>query len=153
MGLYCMKCREWLYDSSNHECADKILAVVDPDLRGIANRLYDMGIEPLTAMTSIMEVDKDSLLYKVNIMIDLGRRISEQVLGELPAGWTYLWETVSADHSEIYLINFFDYWRWIGFEPDDTVEGFVGERIKEFERFLESKDCQAVRAIMTLLGC
>ncbi len=53
-----------------------------------------MGIVPMTAMWFATELSNwDDFEYQLTLKIDIGQRISEAVLGELPTGWHYYWET------------------------------------------------------------
>lgn len=117
---------------------------------GIVDRLYMMGITPMVAVWSTTELGEASdSKYLITIKIDIGQKISEAVLGELPAGWQYHWHTVTPDRSEIHMIAYVEHWYNLGF--GESVESRIGELIKGFEEFLDSRDCEAVKALLLLM--
>lgn len=148
IALYCMDCREWVYDRDNHDCPIEHWVVTDRNMVGIASKLYDMGIVPMTALwtTTEMSTRKD-YEYLLSVKIDIGRRINEAVLGELPSGWKYYWSTVTPDRSELHMLAYTERWYNLGFE---SVAERIEEIIKEFEGYLETRDCEAVKALLLL---
>jgi hypothetical protein len=88
--------------------------------------------------------------YLLTVKVGIGRRICEAVLGELPAGWKYHWETVTADKSELHMIACVEHWYNFGFDGE-SVGSRVNELIKGFEEFLDTRDCEAVRALLLLM--
>ncbi|MGI6658134.1 MAG: hypothetical protein ACOX4N_01755 [Dethiobacteraceae bacterium] len=86
----------------------------------------------------------------MTVKVDIGRRICEAVLGELPAGWKYHWETVTPDKTELHMIACVERWYNFGFEGE-SVESRIDELIKGFEEFLDTRDCEAVKALLLLL--
>ena len=149
--LYCMECREFVPVRDEHECPSEYFAAVDREMAGIVDRLYRMGITPMIAVWSAIDMgDVKDCEYLLTVKVDIGRRICEAVLGELPAGWKYHWETVTADRSELHMIACVERWYNFGFE-DESVESRIGELIKGFEEFLDSRDCEAVRALLLLM--
>jgi len=149
--LYCMECRQFVPVRDVHECPSEYFAAVDREMVGIVDRLYRMGITPMIAVWSAIDMgDVKDCEYLLTVKVDIGRRICEAVLGELPAGWKYHWETVTADRSELHMIACVERWYNFGFE-DESVESRIGELIKGFEEFLDSRDCEAVRALLLLM--
>lgn len=148
LKLYCMDCKEWVYDKDVHECPINHWVVADEIMIGIADRLYERGITPMTALWTSTELETD-YKYLLTLQIDIGRRISEMVLGELPENWKYHWETVSPDRSELHMLGYTEHWYNLGFEVvDERLETII----KEFEFFLDTRDAGATKAIITLLG-
>ena len=148
LKLYCMDCKEWVYDKDSHECPINHWVVADEIMIGIADRLYERGITPMTALWTSTELETD-YKYLLTLQIDIGRRISEMVLGELPENWKYHWETVSPDRSELHMLGYTEHWYNLGFEVvDERLETII----KEFEFFLDTRDAGATKAIITLLG-
>ena len=84
----------------------------------------------------------DDYEYLLSVKIDIGRRISEAVLGELPSGWKYHWETVTPDKSELHMLAYTERWYNFGFK---SVDRRIEELIKEFEEYLDTRDADAVR--------
>jgi len=148
LKLYCMDCKEWVYDKDSHECPINHWVVADEIMIGIADRLYERGITPMTALWTSTELETD-YKYLLTLQIDIGRRISEMVLGELPENWKYHWETVSPDRSELHMLGYTEHWYNLGFKDITTR---IERLIKDFESFLDTRDAGATKAIITLLG-
>jgi hypothetical protein len=149
--LYCMECREFVPVRDDHDCPSEYFAAVDREMVGIVDRLYKMGITPMIAVWSAIDMgDVEDFEYLLTVKVDIGRRICEAVLGELPAGWQYHWETVTADRSELHMIACVEHWYNFGFEGE-SAENRVNELIKQFEEFLDTRDCEAVRALLLLM--
>ena len=149
--LYCMECRQFVPVRDEHDCPSEYFAAVDKEMVGIVDRLYKMGITPMIAVWSAIDMgDVKDFEYLLTVKVDIGRRICEAVLGELPAGWLYHWETVTPDRSELHMIACVERWYDFGFEGE-SVESRIDELIKGFEEFLDSRDCEAVRALLLLM--
>lgn len=140
-----MKCREWVFDRDSHKCPIEHWVVADEIMIGIADKLYELGIEPMTAIWTATEVEPD-YQYLLTFKIDIARRISEAVLGELP-GWQYYWETITPDKTELHMLAYTERWYYFGFE---TVDERVDEIIKGFESFLDTRDASATKALLLL---
>lgn len=148
IALYCMDCKEWVADKETHKCTIEHWVVADRGMVGIADSLYAMGIVPMTALWTTTEIStRKDYEYLLSLKIDIGRRINEAVLGELPKGWKYFFETVTPDRSELHMLAYTERWFNLGFE---TVAERIEEIIKEFERYLETRDCEAVKALLLL---
>lgn len=149
--LYCMACREFVPVRDEHDCPSEYFAAVDKEMVGIVDSLYKMGITPMIAVWSAIDMgDVKDFEYLLTVKVDIGRRICEAVLGELPAGWKYHWETVTADKSELHMIACVEHWYNFGFDGE-SVGSRVNELIKGFEEFLDTRDCEAVRALLLLM--
>jgi len=149
--LYCMECRQFVPVRDVHECPSEYFAAVDREMVGIVDRLYRMGITPMIAVWSAIDMgDVKDFEYLLTVKVDIGRRICEAVLGELPAGWKYHWETVTPDKTELHMIAYVEHWYNFGFDGE-SVGSRVNELIKGFEEFLDSRDCEAVRALLLLM--
>lgn len=149
--LYCMECREFVPVRDEHECPSEYFAAVDREMAGIVDRLYRMGITPMIAVWSAIELGNvKDFEYLLTVKVDIGRRIREAVLGELPAGWLYHWETVTPDRSELHMIAYVEHWYNFGFDGE-SVENRINELIKQFENYLDTRDCEAVKALLLLL--
>lgn len=149
INMFCVQCKDWIEgDWSEHGCPSEYWVVADELMIGIVGRLYAMGIVPMTAVWTATEMSsRDDYEYLLTLKIDIGRRINEAVLGELPKGWRYYWNTVSPDHSELHMLAFTERWYNFSFE---TVDDRVEEIIKGFEVYLDTRDCEAVKALLLL---
>lgn len=151
LRLYCMDCKEWIDDKDSHKCPINHWVVADKDMVGIADRLYSMGIVPMTAMWFATELSNwDDFEYQLTLKIDIGARISESVLGELPTGWHYYWETAPPIKVELHLIAYVEHWYNFGFE---TAKEHIDAEIKRFEEFLDTRDAAATKALLLLTSC
>ena len=148
LRLYCMDCKDWVVDKNTHRCPINHWVVADKIMVGVATRLHERGITPMTALWTSTELEI-SYKYLLTLKIDIGRRISDMVLGKLPSGWKYHWETVTPDRSELHMLGYTEHWYNLGFEDVGTRLETI---IKEFEEFLDTRDAVAKKAIITLLG-
>ncbi len=148
INMYCMECKDWIDDWGEHRCPSGFWVVTDKEMVGIASKLYAMGVTPLSTIWTATEMSaRDDYEYLLSVKIDIGRRINEAILGELPNGWKYFFETVTPDRSELHMLAYTERWYNFGFESaDERIE----EIIKEFERYLETRDCEAVKALLLL---
>lgn len=148
INMYCMNCHGWVDDWDSHDCPSGYWVVTDKEMVGIATRLHNLGITPLSAVWTTTEIGVwDDYEYLLSVKIDIGRRISEAVLGELPSGWKYHWETVTPDKSELHILAYTERWYNFGFK---SVDRRIEELIKEFEEYLDTRDADAVKALLLL---
>lgn len=148
ISMYCLKCRDWIDDWGEHGCPSGYWVVTDKEMVGIAERLYSMGITPMTAIWTATELStRKDYEYLLALKIDIGRRINEAILGELPKNWQYFWQTVTPDRSELHMLAYTERWYNFGFE---SVNERIEEIIKEFEEYLETRDADAVKALLLL---
>lgn len=151
IDMYCMECEEWLYDWGKHQCPSGYWVVTDKQMVGIASKLYAMGITPLSSIWTATDVGPwEDYEYLITLKIDIDRRISEAILGELPEGWKYHWETITPDKLELHMLAYTERWHNLGFEDLGTR---IIKLIKEFEKFLRERDAEAVKALMLLTSC
>jgi len=149
--LYCMECKKFVPVRDEHDCPSEYFAAVDREMVGIVDRLYKMDITPMIAVWSAIDMgDVMDFEYLLTVKVDIGRRICEAVLGELPAGWKYHWETVTPDKTELHMIACVEHWYNFGFEGE-SAENRVNELIKQFENYLDTRDSEAVKALLLLL--
>ena len=148
INMYCMECKDWIDDWGEHGCPSEYWVVTDKEMVGIASKLYAMGITPLSAIWTATEMSAwDDYEYLLTLKIDIGRRISEAILGKLPSEWKYHWETVTPDRSELHLLGYVEKWFNLGFE---TVDERLGKLIEGFEEFLDTRDSEAVKSLLLL---
>jgi len=149
--LYCMECRQFVPVRDEHDCPSEYFAAVDREMVGIVDRLYRMGITPMIAVWSALEVGEvKDYDYILTVKIDIERRISEELLGELPAGWRYYWHTAPPECFELHMIAYVEHWYNYGFEGE-SAENRIKELIKQFEDYLDTRDCEAVKALLLLM--
>lgn len=146
--MYCLNCRNWVDDWGSHDCPSGYWVVTDKEMVGIATRLHSLGITPLSAVWTTTEMGTwDDYEYLITLKIDIGKRINEAVLGQLPEGWAYYWQTVTPDKSELHMLAYTERWFNLGFE---TLHERLVTIIKEFDTYLDSRDVDAVKALILL---
>jgi hypothetical protein len=150
INMFCVQCKDWIDgDWSEHGCPSGYWVVADKEMVGIAERLYSMGITPMTAIWTATELGAwNDYEYQLTVKIDIGSRISEAVLGELPKGWHYFWSTAPPIKVDMHMIAYVEHWYNFGF--DESAEERIAKQIKEFEEFLETRDAEAVKALLLL---
>lgn len=150
INMFCMECKDWIDDWGEHGCPSEYWVVTDNEMVGIASKLYAMGITPLSAIWTATEMsDREDYEYLLTLKIDIGRRINEAILGELSEGWKYCWETVTPDRSELHMLAYTERWFNLGFDGEG-MDKRIRELIKEFEAYLDTRDCEAIKALLLL---
>lgn len=139
---YCMICRKWVNNGVNHKCPIKHRALIDDNMVGIVDKLYNLGIVPMMAMFNLDSTGKTPEAYNVNIIIDLSEHLRCEVLRALPVNWQYCW-----DEGGIHGLEYTDCRDNLDAESADEQVNAV---IKEFEVFLDNKDSAATKALTLL---
>ncbi|ABN51761.1 hypothetical protein V6C42_02175 [Pseudoclostridium thermosuccinogenes] len=149
--LYCLECREYvpLHLRDNHPCPSDKIAAVDKEMTGIVDRLYDMGITPTCAVWTATKQSDDEIEYLLTVQIEIESQVCQPVLGDLPTGWEYHWEKDASDKIKLNSIAYEEIWYDFGFDGE-SLQGRINELIKDFEGFLDTRDCDAVQALMLL---
>lgn len=149
--LYCLECREYvpLHLRDNHPCPSDKIAAVDKEMTGIVDRLYDMGITPTCAVWTATKQSDDEIEYLLTVQIEIESQVCQPVLGDLPTGWEYHWEKDASDKIKLNSIAYEEIWYDFGFDGE-SLQGRINELIKDFEDFLDTRDCDAVQALMLL---
>ena len=126
------------------------LVPVTHECRGIADKLYSLGIEPLSVAHFTNPVTGSAYEYYIHICIELRKGYPIDILGEVPTGWQFFTETISSDHTPLSLLvlGYTETYVWNGVL---TVEDRVQEIIKQFEDYLTTFDPQSVRSVITLM--
>lgn len=144
VSLYCLECGEWVKDKYKyvHECADKTFALVDRTMVGVVDRLYGLGLEPFAAIWSI---DAGVEKFGCGISIEFDRDVYMEVLGDLPIGWRYFRARDERDNGIEYVGN-------VQWESYDGARSELDRVIKAFEKFLDGRDIEGTRSVMTLMA-
>jgi len=138
---YCLICRKWVNECVNHKCPIKHRALIDENMAGIVDRLYNLGIVPMMAMFNL---DSTGKTFDFNVNIDFNEHLGCEVLGDLPAGWHYCW-----DEAGIHGLEYTD----CRYNLDvDSAEEQINSVIKGFEVYLDSKDAKAIKAMSLLMA-
>ncbi len=143
---YCLNCKQWTGYIGSHKCPTKHTIWIDGALRGIVDRLYHPGIVPESASFDLNCFDRQSKMYCIKLNIHLKQHLNCAVLGDLPAGWNYYWDH---DEDKICMLGYMDYKCYVGVMK-------AKERVytvaNEFEKFLDKRDREAVKAMLLLTG-
>jgi hypothetical protein len=147
-SLYCLKCREYvpLHLRDKHPCSSETIAVVDKEMIGIVDRLYNLGILLRMANYDLNCFDLQLNAYCIKIRIDLNKQLNCEVLGELPAGWYYGWDE---ETDKICMLGYMDFECYVGVA---RAKERVNAVVRKFEMFLKRKDPAAVKAMLLLTG-
>jgi len=146
-----LECREYvpLHLRDNHPCPSDKIAAVDKEMTGIVDRLYDMGITPTCAVWTATKQSDDEIEYLLTVQIEIESQVCQPVLGDLPTGWEYHWEKDASDKIKLNSIAYEEIWYDFGFDGE-SLQGRINELIKDFEGFLDTRDCDAVQVLMLL---
>lgn len=148
--LYCLKCKVYAY-RNHHKCYILSLVPVTRRCRIIADRLYELGIEPLSVAHFTQPVVGSDCKYIINIHIELRHSYPAGILGDLPIKWRWYKETISEDRTPL-AIPILAYYETYCYDGVKSVDVRVQEIINEFENYLNTRDIASTRAIITLYG-
>lgn len=144
--LYCLKCGKWAY--KNHPCPILSLIPLTKECRGIADKLYALGIEPLSVSHFVQPVADSSYKYYITFCIELRKSYPVGILGDLPIKWKWYTETITEDRLPLQVIG---YAETFVFDGVLTAEDRVQEIINQFVDYLGTRDAQATKSILTLM--
>lgn len=147
--LRCLKCKKYAYKT--HKCPVLTLVPVTHECRTIADMLFDLGIEPLSVAHFTTPVTDSLYEHYITFCLELRKGYPTTILGDLPSQWNFHTETISGDHTPLSLL-ILGYSETFVFDGELTVESRVQEIIKEFEGYLGTRDKQAIKSILMLMG-
>lgn len=145
MGLFCLACGVYSYRNV-HKCSTPISSLIplSPVCKGIALKLYHLGLEPLSAGCFVTPVPES--LYDHRITFDIEFRDEIPPILALPAGWSYYTQIVGTDF-QISVIGYSEVYTWDGVRSPSNRCQEVAEL---FVEYLSSLDKAALDAIKTL---
>lgn len=147
--LYCLKCKKYAY--RNHKCDILSLVPVTRRCRNLADRLYDMGIEPLSVAHFTQNVVGSDYKHIINIHIELRHSYPVGILGDLSIKWRWFTETISNDRTPL-AIPILAYYETYCYDGVKSVDDRVQEVIDEFVEYLDTtRDPQSTKSILTLM--
>jgi hypothetical protein len=150
MDLYCLKHKVYAY-RNRHKCSPLSLVPVTRKCRTIADRLWDLGIEPLSVAHFTQLVVGSKYKHIININIELRHSYPVDILGNLPIKWRWFTETISEDHTPLPL-QVLAYYETYSYDGVKSVDERVQEIINEFVQYLDTfRDPQATKSILTLM--
>lgn len=143
--LYCLKCHKWAY--KNHHCPINSLISLKKECRGIADRLFLLGFDVMSAGCFTHPVQDSIYEHRITIDIEFRRQYLTSILGDLPAGWKWWTETITADRTPLSVLAYSEVYVWLGFE---TIADRITQIVTGFEEYLDRIDNEAFGAIMLL---
>lgn len=102
--LYCLSCKKYAYKA--HKCSIMSLVPITHKCRTIADKLYDLGVEPLSVSHFTTPVVGSAYEHYINICIELRKDYPSNILGDFSVGWVIHTETVSEDHTPLLVIGY-----------------------------------------------
>lgn len=118
------------------------------ECRGIPDRLYALGIEPLSVAHFTSPVTDSVYKHYISLCIELRKGYPVSILGDLYTGWKFYTETITDDKLPLLVLG---YTETFVYEGGQSVEERVIEIIKQFENYLGTFEPQSVRAILMLM--
>lgn len=148
--LYCLACRKYHY-RNNHKCDVLSLVPVTRQCRNLADKLYELNIEPLSVgHFTQLAVGSDSK-YIINICIELQQRYSIDILRNLPIKWRIYTKTCSSDRTQL-VIPILAYYETYYYDGVKTVDERTQEIIDEFIEYLDDNyDADGINSVLTLM--
>ena len=80
--------------------------------------------------------------------IELKRQISTMLLGDLPKGWLWYTQTVTGDQLNLSVLGYSETFVWSGVL---TVKKRIKQITEDFINYLDTRDPEAFKAILTLM--
>ncbi|WP_245532866.1 hypothetical protein [Acetivibrio clariflavus] len=110
-------------------------------MAGIAERLDNLGLNPI--MLTFYFAENQPNTYRLQITLTLAVSLSCEILGPLPAGWKYCWDSNTASSIE------YNDWLCV---TKDYAEARLKTVVREFEKFLDGRDAEGIMAMILLTG-
>jgi len=148
--LYCLKCKKYAY-RNRHKCDILSLVPVTRRCRNLADRLYELCIEPLSVghFTQLVNGSKDR--YIINICVELKHSYQVWLLDNLPIKWKIYTETFSSDRTQL-VIPVLAYYETYYYDGIKTVDNRVQEIIDGFFQFLDNSfDADGIKSVNMLM--
>lgn len=117
-------------------------------MRGVADKLHSLRFELLSAASFKYPVQGSAYEHTIIIDIELKRTYPETLLPTLQDGWKWYTQTVTDDHLPLSALGYSEQFVWVGFE---SVEERVEQITAEFIAYLDTRDPEAFKAILTLM--
>lgn len=148
--LYCLACRKY-HHSNSHKCDVLSLVPVTRRCRKLADRLYELGIEPLSVGHFTQNVVGSTNKYIINVQIELRHSYPIDILGSLPIKWRLYTETISSDSTPL-AIPVLAYYETYLYDGVKTVDDRVKEIVDGFVEYLDDNfDAQGIKSVLTLM--
>lgn len=149
-GLYCLTCRKY-HHSNYNKCNVLSLVPVTRRCKKLADKLYELCIEPLGVghFTQLVNGSEDK--YIINVIAELQPRYTLNMLSELPIPWRIYTETYSSDRTPL-AVPVLAYYETYCYDGIKTVDDRVTEVIDEFIQYLEEHyDAAGIKSVLTFM--
>jgi|GEM_PF-6106362 len=147
--LYCLKCKVYAYH--NHKCNVLSLIPVTRKCRTLADKLYELNIEPFGVAHFTQKVNGSENKYIINVIVELRYSYQIEILGTLLAKWRIYTETYSDDRTPL-AIPILAYYETYCFDGVKTVDMRVQEVIDEFVQYLnDTYDADGINSVLTFM--
>lgn len=142
MGLYCLKCGVWAYKT--HKCNIMTLVPLTPECVGLANKMYALGLELLSAGCFVTQVVDSLYDHRITFDVELKHQIPPILA--LPPKWSYYTEIIGTDF-QISVIGYSELYTWDGVNsPSERCQQIADD----FSVYLSTLDKIALEAVLTL---
>ncbi|NMM62742.1 hypothetical protein HBE96_08540 [Clostridium sp. P21] len=117
-------------------------------MRFIVDTMNDLGLELMSAVSYVENIDR-SFSHKLELELEFRYEYNEAILQAMPDGWN--WYKFSVKDGKVWLsgLRYIEEYVWTGAE---TVTDRLNHIIKEFENYLGTRDTQATKSILMLMG-
>lgn len=148
--LYCLKCKKYHYRNS-HKCDILSLVPVTRRCRKLADKLFELCIEPFSAGHFTQLAVGSTNKYIINVCIELRYRYPVDILENLPKRWRIHTETCSSDRTPL-VIPVLAYYETYYYDGVKTVDERTQEVIDDFVQHLnDTYDADGIQSIITLM--
>lgn len=148
--LYCLKHKVYAY-RNRHKCDILSLVPVTRRCRNLADKLFELGIEPLTVAHFSQLVVGSKNKYIINVHIELRHSYPLDILGDLPIKWKYYTKTSSDDHTPL-AIPILAYYETYCYDEVKSVDMRVQEIIDGFIQYLDDNyDSQGIKSVLIFM--
>lgn len=148
--LYCLKCKKYTY-RNRHKCDILSLVPVTRQCHTLADKLYSLGIEPLSVANFTQNVVGSKDKYIINIHLELKHSYPLGILSDLSKRWRWYRETISEDRTPL-LIPILAYYETYCCDGVKSVDDSVQEVIDGFVQYLDDNfDSQGINSVLTLM--
>lgn len=147
--LYCLRCRKYAY--RNHKCDMLSLVPVTRKCRTLADKLYELCIEPLGVAHFTQKVVGSDNKYIINVFVELRHSYQVGILVNLPIKWRIYTETFSSDRIPL-VVPVLAYYETYCYDGVKSADDRVQEVIDEFVQYLDDNfDAQGIKSVLTLM--
>lgn len=148
--LYCLRCKKYAY-RNRHKCDILSLVPVTRRCRNLADKLFELNIEPLGVAHFTQNVVGSKNKYVINICIELKHSFQVGMLDRLPIKWSIYTETSSNDRTKL-VIPVLTYYETYCYDGVKSVDNRVQEVIDKFVQYLDDTyDAAGIKSVLTLM--